>query len=108
MKLNSWTIFNGTKSSAIYFSIQQTARANGFDPKAFVVMLLEKLRPTSTILQQLFNAYQSLIENSFWQQVQIIYNLGVNPSWQMEPSSVHFFIVILLLEYFLYNCPTFS
>lgn len=40
---------NGAKSSAIYFSIQQTARANGFDPKDFVVMLLEKLRPTSSI-----------------------------------------------------------
>ena len=40
---------NGAKSSAIYFSIQQTARANGFDPKTFVIMLLEKLRPTSTL-----------------------------------------------------------
>ena len=35
---------NGARSSAIYFSIQQTARANGFDPKDFVITLLEKLR----------------------------------------------------------------
>ncbi|MCR4911471.1 MAG: transposase domain-containing protein [Bacilli bacterium] len=33
----------------MYFSIQQTARANGFEPADFVIMLLEKLRPTSTI-----------------------------------------------------------
>ena len=28
--------------------------------------------------------------------MQIIYNINVNPSWQMEPSSVHFFIVVVL------------
>ena len=39
---------NGARSSAIYFSIQQTSRANGFDPKDFVITLLEKLRWNST------------------------------------------------------------
>ena len=40
---------NGADSSAIYFSIQQTARANGFDPGEFTEMLLEKLKPNSTV-----------------------------------------------------------
>lgn len=39
---------NGADSSAIYFSIQQTARANGFDPGEFTEMLLTKLRIDST------------------------------------------------------------
>lgn len=39
---------NGADSSAIYFSIQQTARANGFDPGEFTEMLLTKLRNDST------------------------------------------------------------
>lgn len=39
---------NGADSSAIYFSIQQTARANGFDPGEFVEMLLNKLNTNST------------------------------------------------------------
>lgn len=39
---------NGADSSAIYFSIQQTARANGFDPGEFTEMLLTKLRTNST------------------------------------------------------------
>lgn len=38
---------NGADSSAIYFSIQQTARANGFDPGEFTEMLLTKLRSDS-------------------------------------------------------------
>ena len=37
---------NGARSSAIYFSIQQTARANGLDPKEFVGYLLTELSPT--------------------------------------------------------------
>ena len=40
---------NGADSSAIYFSIQQTARANGFDPGEFTEMLLTKLKPNSPI-----------------------------------------------------------
>lgn len=36
---------NGARSSAIYFSIQQTARANGFDPREFVTYLLTKINP---------------------------------------------------------------
>lgn len=36
---------NGARSSAIYFSIQQTARANGFDPRDFVTYLLTKINP---------------------------------------------------------------
>lgn len=39
---------NGADSSAIYFSIQQTARANGYDPGEFTEMLLTKLRYNST------------------------------------------------------------
>ena len=39
---------NGADSSAIYFSIQQTARANGYDPGEFTEMLLNKLKPNST------------------------------------------------------------
>ena len=39
---------NGADSSAIYFSIQQTARANGYDPGEFTEMLLTKLRYSST------------------------------------------------------------
>ena len=39
---------NGADSSAIYFSIQQTARANGYDPGEFTEMLLTKLRYDST------------------------------------------------------------
>lgn len=39
---------NGADSSAIYFSIQQTARANGYDPSEFTEMLLTKLKLNST------------------------------------------------------------
>ena len=39
---------NGADSSAIYFSIQQTARANGYDPGEFTEMLLNKLKPNFT------------------------------------------------------------
>ena len=40
-------IKNGADSSATYFSIQQTARANGYDPGEFTEMLLTKLRYSS-------------------------------------------------------------
>lgn len=40
---------NGADSSAVYFSIQQTARANGFDPGEFTELLLAKLRSNSTV-----------------------------------------------------------
>ena len=39
---------NDADSFAIYFSIQQTARANRFDPGEFSKMLLTKLRVYST------------------------------------------------------------
>lgn len=39
---------NGADSSAIYFSIQQTARANGYNPGEFTEMLLNKIKPNST------------------------------------------------------------
>lgn len=39
---------NGADSSAIYFSIQQTARANGLDPAKYIEELLNNIKPTST------------------------------------------------------------